>query len=102
MMDLSDGIGADLPRLARASGCGFALDEACVPITRGSTLAQALGDGEDFELLFALAPRDATGIATKWRRAFPRVPLSQIGRLTRRSTFNSQLPTRGYDHFADT
>jgi thiamine-monophosphate kinase len=101
MMDVSDGLAADLPRLAKASGCGFALAETRVPITRGCTVAQALGDGEDFELLFALAPRDVAGLEREWRRAFPRVPLSQIGRLTQDSTLKTQLPSHGYDHFAD-
>ncbi|MDP9291757.1 MAG: thiamine-phosphate kinase, partial [Verrucomicrobiota bacterium] len=35
MMDLSDGLGADLPRLSRASGVSFTLDESTLPITRG-------------------------------------------------------------------
>ena len=102
MMDLSDGLAADLPRLARASRCDFALDESRIPITRGCTLAQALGDGEDFELLFTLAPREAAGIGAKWRRAFPRLPLTQIGRATQPSTLSPQLSdTHGHDHFAD-
>jgi thiamine-monophosphate kinase len=101
MMDLSDGLAADLPRLARASGCGFKLDEGRVPVTRGCTLAQAFGDGEDFELLLAVAPRDVAGLEREWRRAFPRLPLSQIGRLIHHSTPNPQLPSRGYDHFVD-
>ena len=33
MMDLSDGLGADLPRLARASGVGFEIDEKALPRT---------------------------------------------------------------------
>ena len=57
MMDLSDGLGADLPRLAAASGCGFELGE--IPCTPGCSRDSALGDGEDFELLFAAGPRDA-------------------------------------------
>jgi len=101
MMDVSDGLAADLPRLAKASGCGFTLTEARVPITRGCTLAQALGDGEDFELLFALPPRDAAGLEREWERTFRKLRLSRIGRLTQRSTLNTQLPSHGYDHFAD-
>ena len=100
MMDLSDGLAADLPRLARASRCGFTLDESLLPITPGCTVQQALSDGEDFELLIALSPRDATGIETKWRRTFGKLPLTQIGRVTQPSPLNTQLP-HGHDHFAD-
>jgi thiamine-monophosphate kinase len=100
MMDLSDGLAADLPRLARASGCGFALDNGRIPITHGCTLSQALSDGEDFELLFALASQDAARLETKWRRAFPRLPLTRIGSVTQLSTPTSQLPSDGHDHFA--
>ena len=109
MMDLSDGLAADLPRLARASRCGFTLDESLIPITPGCTVQQALSDGEDFELLFTLAPRDAAGIETKWRRTFGKLPLTQIGRVTQHSTLpstssgpfgNTQLP-HGHDHFTD-
>ena len=98
MMDVSDGLAADLPRLARASACGFELWEEKIPRTRSCTLAQALGDGEDFELLFALSPRDAAQLAARWRRKFPRTPLTAIGRLTPAAA--AKLRTRGYDHFA--
>ena len=59
MMDLSDGLGADLPRLANASQCGFQLNERALPLHPRCTPAQALSDGEDYELLFALPPREA-------------------------------------------
>ncbi len=49
MMDLSDGIGLDLHRLADASHCGFALD--AVPVAEGATLEEAISGGEDYELL---------------------------------------------------
>ena len=48
MMDLSDGLGADLPRLARASGVGFEMDEAALPLNPGCTTKQAISDGEDY------------------------------------------------------
>ncbi len=81
MMDISDGLGIDATRLARASGCELRIESALVPVseaaaalarTSGRTpLEHALGDGEDFELLVtlptsvseqALADPDLTGL----------------------------------------
>jgi thiamine-monophosphate kinase len=50
MIDVSDGLGIDLHRLADASSVGFALEE--VPIAEGASLADALGGGEDYEIVF--------------------------------------------------
>ena len=49
MMDLSDGLGLDLHRLADASRVGFALHD--VPVAEGATGDEAVGGGEDYELL---------------------------------------------------
>ncbi len=76
MMDLSDGLGADLPRLARASGLGFELDEDAIPRTRGCSIAQAISDGEDYELLFALSPNDTLALQKAWKKKFPALPLT--------------------------
>ncbi len=100
MMDLSDGLAIDLPRLARASGCGFTLNEAAIPRTRGATLAQALGDGEDFELLFSIAPRQAAKLEAAWRTGFPRLALTRIGELNPQSTIRNPQSAHGFDHFA--
>ena len=101
MMDISDGLAADLPRLARASGCGFAISEEEIPRARGCTVAQALGDGEDFELLFAVCPADAARLEAEWRVKFPRLPLTQVGVLTRGAVRAKRKPKhRGHDHFA--
>jgi thiamine-monophosphate kinase len=51
MMDLSDGLGLDLHRLADASAVGFVLDE--VPVAPGATRDEAVSGGEDYELLIA-------------------------------------------------
>ena len=93
MMDLSDGLGADLPRLARASGCGFELGE--LPCTPGCSREDALSDGEDFELLFAVHPRQASRIEKAW--PFRNLPLTRVGVLTANTTL---LPVHGFDHFA--
>jgi len=53
MIDVSDGLALDLHRLADASGVGFVLDD--VPVAEGATLEEALGGGEDYELLITAA-----------------------------------------------
>lgn len=99
MMDLSDGLAADLPRLARASQAGYALDVAALPCSPDCTPAQALNDGEDYELLFALAPRSARSLPSRWKARFPRVPLTCIGRLTAADA-GQRIAPGGFDHFA--
>ena len=100
MMDLSDGLAADLPRLAAAGGTGFIVDSALVPRRRGASLQQALGDGEDFELLFAIDPRKAARLEAAWKKKFPRVPLTRIGHLAAPGVARGLCAVRGYDHFA--
>ncbi len=100
MMDLSDGLAADLPRLARACGTGFVADPASVPRRRGATVAQAVGDGEDFELLFAVTPKDAGRLEAAWRKRFARVRLTRIGVLAAPGRHEGLGCVRGFDHFA--
>jgi len=80
MIDLSDGLAKDVMALApeRAEP---ALEPAAIPRNPGSSLAAALGDGEDFELLFTLAAGSSLQeFARAWRRAFPATRLTRIGR----------------------
>jgi thiamine-monophosphate kinase len=100
MMDLSDGLGADLPRLARASGCGYRIDEGALPLNPGCTAQQGLGDGEDYELLFALPPREAKKLRPLWGRKFPKLRLTEIGALVPGRGRGKASTARGYDHFA--
>lgn len=53
MIDISDGLAADLGHLADASGVG--LDLGSVPIGEGATAAEAIGGGEDYVLAFTAA-----------------------------------------------
>ena len=100
MMDVSDGLAADLPRLARASKCSYTLDPERIPRSRCCTIEQALGDGEDFELLFTIAPRDCAKLETAWKKKFPKLPLTRIGALIRNSSSVIRHSTHGHDHFA--
>ena len=99
MMDLSDGLGADLPRLARASKVGFNVDLENLPVTRGATVENAISEGEDYELLFAMSPEDRNRLERKWRRSFPKLPLTRIGSLNRKSQVANRKLPRGYVHF---
>ena len=99
MMDLSDGLGADLPRLAKASGLDFEINEGDLPRNRGCTAAQAISDGEDYELLFALSPNDSCLLQKKWKSRFPRLSLTRIGLLIPISDFRPPTSFHGYLHF---
>jgi thiamine-monophosphate kinase len=85
MMDLSDGLGADLPRLANASRVGFSIDRKSLPLARRATIEDAISEGEDYELLFAISPRERTRLERDWRKKFPKLPLTRIGRLNPKS-----------------
>ncbi len=81
MMDLSDGLGTDLPRLARASKVGFKIQMEKLPLTRGAKINDAISEGEDYELLFAISPRDRSRLQKQWAKKFPNLPLTRIGSL---------------------
>ncbi|HEY2801660.1 MAG TPA: thiamine-phosphate kinase [Chthoniobacterales bacterium] len=100
MMDLSDGLGADLPRLAKASKVAFEIDEKSLPRTRDCSVSQAINDGEDYELLFALSSNDSAALEKNWRKKFPRLPLTRIGSLLPLSAFRLPPSFHGYVHFA--
>ncbi len=108
MMDLSDGLAADLPRLAAASGVGARVLAEAVPVHRDArgSLKAALADGEDFELLFALSPRDAARLErTRPPKGLAR--FTRIGRAVARAAglrlvergIERPLPRPGFDHF---
>lgn len=92
MMDLSDGLGTDLPRLAAASGCGFEIDESSLPCRPGFSISDAVSHGEDYELLLALSP----AAAQKLTRSTFATNLRNIGKLT--SHPGGQLRS-GWQHF---
>lgn len=97
MMDLSDGLGTDAPRLAKASHCGLAIDRNALPCRPGFSPEQALSDGEDYELLFALSPADAARLST----LEPPVRMTCIGTLCASDSApekGSLLPS-GWQHF---
>ncbi len=101
MMDLSDGLAKDLPRMAAASGlAGFEVWDERLPLRRGCTVAQAWGDGEDYELLFCIAPREVNKLMASWKKDFPRVKLTHVGHFTGEKTLRKVgAELGGWDHF---
>ncbi|MBI1315129.1 thiamine-monophosphate kinase [bacterium] len=87
MIDISDGLAADLYHILEESRVGAILDSATVPISEAarqladnrSPLEHALGDGEDFELLFAVSPDDGARLLASNPLS---IPLSRIGEIT--------------------
>lgn len=59
MIDVSDGLAGDLGHILEESKVGAVLDAANIPLHRKADLQAGLYDGEDFELIFTLKPKDA-------------------------------------------
>ena len=59
MIDISDGLASDLRHILDQSRAGAFIYEKFIPKAKGAGLQEALSDGEDFELLFTLSPKDA-------------------------------------------
>lgn len=114
-IDVSDGLSLDLARLCQESGCGAILDLDAIPIApaarelsaapddRLTPLEHALGDGEDFELILAVEPSEASRLAALWPLS---TPLTRIGRIVDQAGLWTEagkgllnpLTPRGYQH----
>jgi thiamine-monophosphate kinase len=112
MMDLSDGLSMDLPRLCAASGVGAEIRLADLPIFPESQrwgcdpVELAQHGGEDFELLFAVKASRNHLFEKTYPPEFPKA--TQIGKMTGTAgriwitgpgKSRRRLPERGYDHF---
>ena len=104
-IDISDGFSTDLAHLCAESGVAAEVDAALLPIHHGSTLAQALHGGEDYEILFT-APE-----STRIPRSIAGVPVTRIGCIMRPRQGRPQvtllapegsqpLAAEGWEHFS--
>ena len=97
MIDISDGLGLDLRRLAHASGVGVELD--ALPVAEGASWDDAATRGESYELLFA-AP-DADRVLDAFDGAGLEPPI-EIGRCTSDADAmllgDGLLPEGGWEH----
>jgi thiamine-monophosphate kinase len=110
MIDVSDGLAADVNHLCEESRCGAVLRAEAIPIAAAaqtmndgrSALEHALGDGEDFELVFAVSPDE--GRALLEAQPVPGVTLACIGECVAQGLWLEEGGTRrplvpqGYVH----
>lgn len=114
MIDVSDGLLADIGHIASASGLAARIDDDALPwpgllalgADRQTTRAALLSGGDDYELLFCAAPDH--GDELRALAASLALPLARIGCMTAGAgvgLFDTHgrevaVEQRGYDHFA--
>jgi thiamine-monophosphate kinase len=114
MIDISDGLVADLGHIAEASGVGAVIEAALLPLSPAARavigaeplrLSAALSGGDDYELLFTAAA-DAGAALTALADELG-LPLTRIGRIEAGSGVEVvddkgavlAVPVAGYRHF---
>jgi thiamine-monophosphate kinase len=107
MIDVSDGLAIDLSRLCEASGVGVRLELASVPVHPAAAEGEALGGGEDYELIATMPTEAGAAEAAAELREVFGVALTTIGAITPAgleavdaSGASHPLERRGWDHFA--
>jgi thiamine-monophosphate kinase len=97
MIDVSDGLLADVGHVADASGVGYRLED--VPVAPGATMEEALGGGEDYELV--MSTPDPVGLTAAFVEAGLRAPVL-IGWCTvdaaERTLAGKPTTGRGWEH----
>jgi thiamine-monophosphate kinase len=106
MIDVSDGLGRDLGRLCDTSGVGAVLRPEDLPVDAVATLDEALGGGEDYELVATLPSTEAVAAASSELHETFGVRLTDIGTVvpgtgvaTEGSTTADPAAERGWDQF---
>ncbi|MFM8474521.1 MAG: AIR synthase-related protein, partial [Planctomycetaceae bacterium] len=110
LMDLSDGLATDLPRMMQASNTGAVILQDSIPVhadvpsglSASARVAAAISDGEDFELLFSISAAEAE----KLGKAPRELSFISIGRVTEDRAILLQdaagdtrpLPAGGWQH----
>lgn len=115
MIDISDGLWADLSRLCGSSSVGVRIDAASLPLADGAVpdasaeMIRRCGAGEEFELLFTIPPEKKERLLEKFFGE-TETEVSVIGEIlpdpARREIKvgdgkTTVLPEKGYEHFRD-
>jgi thiamine-monophosphate kinase len=117
MIDISDGLSSELHHLAKESGLGAFIDIQTVPLSaltkkralenRKNAYHLALNGGEDYELLFTVAPKNIRRVLKLGKSKNTKLTVLGVMRDkkcgVKFSDFDGELkylPRKGYDHFA--
>ena len=115
LIDLSDGLAADIRHITNTSGTGALLNIESIPVSIAAMemndgidpIEHALCDGEDFELMFTIPDDKKACFEKSWRNTFE-LPCTQIGVITSqkgiikckdKSNHVFPLEKTGYQHF---
>lgn len=112
-IDVSDGLGVDAARLARASGIRIVLERRKLPLSPAlaawadvesvDPIDLVLAGGDDYELLFAAPPGAETRLAAgrhEWETPVHRIGLCEegAGAILRDKAGDRDIASRGFDH----
>lgn len=104
MIDCSDGLAQDLRHILAASRVGCVIFEGLIPLSgacRG--IDDALYSGEDFELIFTVAAKDASRLMSVKEHDF--IPIGNVSaarwgaRIIGKKGVSRELSERGWSHF---
>lgn len=115
MMDISDGLDADVKHIMEESGCGAQINlealplspslQACAKQFNWPALEMAAASGEDYCLLLTVDPQKYEAMNEQYRQLFDR-PLFRLGTVTSghelvylKNGKTVQLTKSGFDHF---
>ncbi|MBM3254066.1 MAG: thiamine-phosphate kinase [Candidatus Omnitrophica bacterium] len=108
MIDISDGLSLDLHHILEESNVGAVIYENLIPLSINCKgVNNALFEGEDFELLFSMSPKEAKRLI-KERDTLFKTRVSKIGYVTQKrygiifidkNGLRKKLRKAGYEHF---
>ena len=112
MIDISDGLSADLHHICQESNCGAVLIAEKIPIATAarelanrdgrSALEHALTDGEDFELVFSVSAQEGERLIAQ--QPVSSIQLTHVGEIVTDGFWIAEagarrpLQPRGYEH----
>jgi thiamine-monophosphate kinase len=113
MIDISDGLFADIDKLCGPSGVGAVIGEAAIPAAAGlrgkseKVKLRAIGEGEEFELLFTLPEIKIEDLMDRFlsETGTPVTPIGKVvegeerRELIGRDGKTRPFPENGYNHF---
>jgi thiamine-monophosphate kinase len=110
-IDVSDGLGGDLGKIAAASGVAIEIEPTLLPLSselkqiagEAVALECALTGGDDYELAFTVPATQATGLTQRFRHICAVTEIGRVrdgaGVMLRHGTTVTQFAHKGFDHF---